>query len=240
MMHNPWENDNFTKLSLSNIDRKFEPLTQQQVSFLMDKMELKKGDNLLDLGCGAGRHSIEFSKKGVNVTGIDISPIMIYNAKERTKAANLQITYYEHDLAKLSDLELLNNHYNGAICLCESGIGVIGGSGNDYKFFKEIYNLMLPGSVFVLSCFNAIRRYIRSRDTNPKFDYINSTMLWSAEIEQEKLSELERQYTPSEMNLLLSLSGFKNISIGSCVDSVFSNSNMGIEDIEMLVFAEKS
>jgi 2-polyprenyl-3-methyl-5-hydroxy-6-metoxy-1,4-benzoquinol methylase len=39
-------------------------------------MQFVKG-NVLDIGCGAGRHSLYLQKKGFNVLGIDISPLAL-------------------------------------------------------------------------------------------------------------------------------------------------------------------
>lgn len=52
------------------------------------------------------------------------------------------------------------------------------------------------------------------------------------------LKELRRLYTPSEMILLLRLGGFQNTQIFSCADGIFSDSRMGIEDIEMLAVSQ--
>lgn len=241
MSKSPWENKQFTEMSLSKIDEKFASNTNSQVEYLINNMNLVSGNKVIDLGCGAGRHSIEFAKHGLFVTGIDISETMIDNAKRRTKAENLDVTYFKCDLAELSTLNLINNKYNGAICLCESGVGVLGSENKDYCFFEQVYNLLLPNSYFALTCFNSLRRYIRSKDQNPKFDYINSIMAWSCpqEIGGELLSEDQRQYTPSEIKMLLTLCGFSDIKVLSCKEGIFSDDIMGIEDIEMLVLAKK-
>ena len=47
--------------------------TKNEVECLMELLDLKEGDSLLDVGCGPGRHSNLFAEKGLNVTGIDIS-----------------------------------------------------------------------------------------------------------------------------------------------------------------------
>lgn len=49
---------------------------------------LKKGKNLLELGCGNGRDSIFFARMGMNVTGIDASDATIADLKERFNAGN--------------------------------------------------------------------------------------------------------------------------------------------------------
>ena len=241
MSKSPWINEEFALQSLEMIDAKFKPDTVNQVDYLMKKMNLVKSNKILDLGCGAGRHAIEFAKRGIFVTGIDISEVMLENAKKRTDDEKVIVNYIQYSLANLSDLQLNKENYNGAICFCESGVGVIGGENKDLDFFRQIYKLLTPNSYFVLTCFNSLRRYIHSRDQNPNFDYINSTMIWSPPIEfgGEKLSELQRLYAPSEIKMILGLCGFVDIQILSCNDGEFFDYKMGIDDIEMLVLAKK-
>mgnify|MGYP000055852957 CR=1 FL=1 len=45
-------------------------------------MDLVKG-RVLDIGCGAGRHSLHLQKRGFDVVGIDISPLAIKVCKLR-------------------------------------------------------------------------------------------------------------------------------------------------------------
>ncbi|MDR0916646.1 MAG: class I SAM-dependent methyltransferase [Oscillospiraceae bacterium] len=237
-MGSPWTNDAFAEMSLRNIDANFAPQTEQQVEYLTDKMHLKKGYRLLDLGCGAGRHSIEFARRGLSVCGVDISEYMLAQARERTDA-ELDVTYTAANLRDLSALGFGTASFDGAICLCESGIGVLGGGEDELAFLREVSRLLRRGGYFALSCFNVIRRYIRSRDENPRFDYINNTTNWSAEVDGTQLAETQRQYTPSEVKLLLTLAGFGDVRILNCADNVFTDAPMGIEDVEMLVIAEK-
>ncbi|MCL2494960.1 MAG: class I SAM-dependent methyltransferase [Oscillospiraceae bacterium] len=213
------------------------PATERQVDWLIQKMGLRPGDALLDLGCGAGRHAIAMARRGLRVTGIDISETMLRHAKERAEAEGVNVQLVQADLAGLSELKL--GIFRGAICLCESGIGVLGGAGRDFAFLQQVHALLAPGACFVITCFNALRRYILSRGQNPRFDYINGVMRWSCELDGEELREDQRQYTPSEIKLLLSLTGLEDIDVLSCADGDFSDEPMGIEDVEMLVIARR-
>ena len=38
--------------------------TKHQVDYLIDKLELKGHERILDLACGFGRHSLEFARRG--------------------------------------------------------------------------------------------------------------------------------------------------------------------------------
>jgi len=58
--------------------------TVDEVDFLLEELELKDGDSVLDIGCGTCRHSIELAKRGYSVTGLDLSAEML--AKAATKA----------------------------------------------------------------------------------------------------------------------------------------------------------
>ena len=54
---------------------------------MADHYGIKAGDKILDVGCGKGFLLYDFTKvvPGVDVTGIDISPYAIANAKEEIK-----------------------------------------------------------------------------------------------------------------------------------------------------------
>jgi SAM-dependent methyltransferase len=54
---------------------------------LADHYKLKAGDKILDVGCGKGYLLYDFTKvvPGIDVTGLDISPYAIANAKEEIK-----------------------------------------------------------------------------------------------------------------------------------------------------------
>lgn len=40
---------------------------------------------MLDIGCGTGRQSVEFSRRGYDVKGIDVAEIYLYKASEKSK-----------------------------------------------------------------------------------------------------------------------------------------------------------
>jgi len=49
---------------------------------LTNFLQLEQNDTILDLACGKGRHAVSLSKKGFDVTGVDLSPSSIAFAKQ--------------------------------------------------------------------------------------------------------------------------------------------------------------
>jgi 2-polyprenyl-3-methyl-5-hydroxy-6-metoxy-1,4-benzoquinol methylase len=141
----PWRNGKFATESLDAIDRKFLPGTVQEVDFLIEELGAVIGSAILDIGCGAGRHSIELAKSGYVVTGIDVSPTMLAKARLRAKQSDVQLTLLEGDMLDLSEyVKGLADTFNGAICICESGLGSLGWQ-KDLFVLKVIHSCLSDG-----------------------------------------------------------------------------------------------
>ncbi len=75
-------------------------------------MAYAKG-RVLDIGCGAGRHSLYLQGKGLDVTGIDLSPLAVGVAKLRglRKVLNLSITQLQPSLGNFDTLLMMGNNF---------------------------------------------------------------------------------------------------------------------------------
>lgn len=82
---------------------------------LLAHIDLKPGDHLLDLGCGAGGISEYVSDHtGAKVTGIDYSASAIATASARTESKRSRLTFLQADL---NSLELPAQSFDAAISL---------------------------------------------------------------------------------------------------------------------------
>lgn len=99
---------------------------------------------LLDLACGTGSISNEFSKKGVSVIGVDISEEMLASAQEKTLNQGLDVLYLCQPAAELD----LYGTVDGAVCTLDSLNHI-----TDYAEFCEAFvkvSLFLEkGSLFI-------------------------------------------------------------------------------------------
>ncbi len=69
---------------------------------------------VLDLGCGAGRHSILLGKAGFLVVALDISETALQTLEARLKTASIDnVTVVKH---KMWDLPFINDYFDSVIC----------------------------------------------------------------------------------------------------------------------------
>jgi len=116
---------------------------------LIDKY-FKKDSKILDIGCGTGRTTFQLAKKGYNIIGIDIVPVMIESAKELNKEFNARI---EFKVMNATYLEFENETFDGAIfSFC--GWDQIPKKENRLKALKEIYRVLKYYGHFILTSYS--------------------------------------------------------------------------------------
>ena len=95
-------------------------------------LDLAKG-RVLDVGAGAGCHSLVLKERGIDVTAIDISPLSVETMKERGVKKVLEQDFFTLDGQFDTILMLMN------------GIGIVGTLERLPKFFKQIDKILAPG-----------------------------------------------------------------------------------------------
>lgn len=73
--------------------------------YLIDRWQKQRKKDFLDLGCGLGRHTIQFAKAGFNTAGFDLSEESIRRTAEYAKAEKLDITLKVGDMLELPYLD---------------------------------------------------------------------------------------------------------------------------------------
>jgi SAM-dependent methyltransferase len=68
---------------------------------LLEDWGVEPGQNLLDVGCGAGQLAIPAARMGLEATGVDIAANLIAAARERAKAEGLSAQFDEGDAEAL-------------------------------------------------------------------------------------------------------------------------------------------
>jgi SAM-dependent methyltransferase len=71
------------------------------VSEFFEHLHIQPGTRVLDLACGAGQLSVMAARLGAIVTGLDLAPNSIEQARARASAENLDIDFVEGDVESL-------------------------------------------------------------------------------------------------------------------------------------------
>lgn len=67
----------------------------------LERLNLQPGMKVLDVACGNGNFSVPAAQRGAIVTGIDIAPIMVQQARENAKLAGVDARFEEGDAEAL-------------------------------------------------------------------------------------------------------------------------------------------
>src|SRR5262245_32901759 len=75
--------------------------TRSEVDALERALELGSGLSILDVPCGAGRHSLELARRGYRVTGVDFNAAVLESARADAAAEKLDVAFREQDMRTL-------------------------------------------------------------------------------------------------------------------------------------------
>jgi ubiquinone/menaquinone biosynthesis C-methylase UbiE len=102
---------------------------------------------VLDLGCGAGRHSILLADEGFQVVALDISETALKTLEARLKSASIDnVTLVKHEMW---DLPFVDDYFDGVIC---TNVLHHGKLAQIKQATKEVHRVMKRGaSAFVVA-----------------------------------------------------------------------------------------
>ncbi|MGE0546412.1 MAG: methyltransferase domain-containing protein [Kofleriaceae bacterium] len=122
--------------------------TQSEAEFVIDAMGLQPGAQVLDLGCGYGRHAMELAARGFHVVGLDLSTPLLVRGGEEAQRRNLTINFIRGDMREL-DFE---GQFDGAYCLF-STFGYFDDETNK-KTMANVARALKPGGRLLLEILN--------------------------------------------------------------------------------------
>jgi 2-polyprenyl-3-methyl-5-hydroxy-6-metoxy-1,4-benzoquinol methylase len=238
-----YDNESFTKGTTGECD------------FIESEIAYNKQLRILDIGCGTGRHSIELTKRGYHVTGIDLSDSQLQRAREKAAEQKLHIGFQKHDARHLP----FNNEFDLAIMLCEGAFPLMETDEMNFQVLQNAEKALKPGGKLIFTTlnglfplFHSVKDFLESatEDGNAStseisFDLMTFREFSTTTIEDDngnpkELQCNERYYVPSEITWLLKSLNFKTIDIFGAALGAFSRKDkLTTEDFEMLVVALK-
>ena len=217
--------------------------TTQEVDHLIDVLELDHSMSILDVGCGPGRHVLEFARRGFQVTGIDVSATFIDIARRKANEEGLGSARFDVvDARDASALVAAVGSVDRVVCLCQGAFGVMREDGEDEAVLRSITSVLKSGGRLALSAFNAYFSVRHHREAT--FDAGLGVSHERTEVRDPSGAPREVSlwtgcYTPRELRLLLRATGFGEPSISSVEPGAYGNARPTVDSPEFLVIAER-
>lgn len=116
------------------------------ITNLLDYLGLPEGANCLDLACGKGRHSVFLNKKGLKVTGVDLSANSIKSAKEFETA---DLRFDVHDMRNVYEEEAYDAIFN-----LFTSFGYFDSDQDNLRVLRSMHSMLKKDGVLVIDFMN--------------------------------------------------------------------------------------
>lgn len=212
----------------------------QEVDFLVELMDLKPTEAILDVASGAGRHALELARREFQqVTALDLSDQLLNIGRRAAGAKDLQVTFKKGDARKRH----AQDEYDAALILGGGAFGLMESDKENLAILDATFNALKPGGRLALNAMNLLY-LLRHRkdlsDFDPQTNYLATTETVFIEGDVvEKLPLRERYYVYPGLKNDLERTGFRNI-MGFGVDTGrFSSNAITMDSPELLLYAVK-
>jgi SAM-dependent methyltransferase len=144
----PWFVDLFDEDYLRTLPFLTPQATQAEAEFVIDTLSLTPGAQVLDVGCGYGRHAMELAARGFHVVGLDLSTSLLLRGGEEASRRGLTINFVRGDMRELD----FDAQFDGAYCLF-STFGYFDDETNK-KALQNIAHALKPNGRIVIEILN--------------------------------------------------------------------------------------
>ncbi len=229
-------------------------VTQNEIDFFLEILNIEIDSKILDLCCGHGRHSIELARRGFkNVEGLDRSYTLIRKAKARAKKENLNIRFREGDARKLP----YPPDTFDVVMILGNSFGYFESIKDDLLVLKEVFRVLKPWGKILVDVSDG--EYLRENFQPRSWEWIDKTYFVCRErslsfdkqrlISREVISHVkkgviadqfyaERLYTRESLVGLMEEAGFSDIKYyGTITPNSQRNEDLGMMERRIIVNA---
>ena len=195
-----------------------------QVDQIIKLLQIEQGEKILDLCCGIGRHSLEFARRGFDVTGVDRTTFYLDKAQNQSKAEDLNIEFVNEDMRNFC----LADTFDVVINMFTS-FGYFEKVEDDRRVVENVYRSLKSGGKFLIEIMGKelITRDFRERDWNEingfiileerrllnNWDKIENRWIILKDNQQIEYKFVLRLYSAKELTSLLTQCGFSDIEV---------------------------
>jgi SAM-dependent methyltransferase len=243
-----WFEDIFDEDYLRTLPFLTPQATQREASFIVDGLSARPGMQLLDVGCGYGRHAMELAARGYHVVGLDLSLPLLIRGADEAQRRGLTINFVHGDMRELT----FESQFDGAYCVF-STFGYFDDETNK-RVATNVARALKPGGRFVIDVLN--RDYIVG-DLPTRvwwegdgcvvleevdFNYFTSRLVSNRSVVFEDGRQLEQEisirvYGLHELGKLLHAAGFRVIEVSGGLAT--RGRYFGKDSRQLIVVAER-
>ena len=218
--------------------------TEQEVEFLIGELGLGAGTQVLDVGCGPGRHALALARRGISVVGLDISQTFVDLASEAASAEMLPATFVRGDARAMT----FDSDFDAVLSLCQGAFGLGGKPDNhaeiepDGAVLHGMARALRPGGRLAVSAFSAYFQVRHLEDS--VFDANTGVNHEQTEIRNEagqrRATELWTTcFTPRELRLLAASAGLTVDAVWSVTPGAYARQAPDLDSPEFLLVATR-
>jgi SAM-dependent methyltransferase len=197
---------------------------KDEVKNIVQLMKINQDDQILDLCCGIGRHSLELARQGFKVVGVDRTAFFINQAKQETEGKNLKVEFIVSDMREYCNPDRFNIIIN-----MFGSFGYFENEDDSRTVVKNMYASLCPGGRFLIETMGKeiLAREFQARDwfedgdslvlfeRKPIKDWSRISNRWIVIKDNQKFehSFSLRSYSAVELSSLLYECGFSKVQV---------------------------
>lgn len=218
-----WYATTFSRLWLQLHPHRDDTEARRHAPWIVQRLGLKTGTRILDVGCGGGRYARAFAARGLKVTGVDLSAEMLEDARARSPNLPGMPIYLRWDARALP----FSQQFEGAVSLFTS-MGYFDTRQDDVQLLRGVARALVPGGTFLVDYLNPshvratlvpeerlkvagyeleIHRSIEESAAGPQVVKRTQARRSGVTTPEADLLERVRLYEPAELDALLNEAG---------------------------------
>ncbi|NIM94617.1 MAG: methyltransferase domain-containing protein [Anaerolineales bacterium] len=196
----------------------------EEVDKLLEILKIPEGGVVLDLCCGPGRHSLEFARRGYQVTGVDRTESYLKRARELAAKENLQVEFVLEDMRSFKR----PNTFDAAMMMFTS-FGYFEDQAENIRVLENIHQSLKTGGALLIDTMGkeVLARIFRERDwyeddgviyleertISKNWTWIDNRWIMLRGQERFEFEISHWLYSAAELSSILMQSGFDDLEV---------------------------